>query len=68
MGKVRIRVGRRDWHVVDLSGSRSALRQYTVIDRYSGIRSGRITIETLGNKPVVIDAVVARPNRFPPAQ
>lgn len=68
MGKVRIRVGRRDWHVVDLSGSRSALRQHVVIDRYSGMRSGRITIETLGHKPVVIDAVVARPNRFPPAQ
>jgi hypothetical protein len=68
MGKVRIRVGRRDWHVVDLSGARSTLRQHIVIDRYSGMRSGRITIETLGNKPVVIDAVVARPNTFPPAQ
>lgn len=68
MGKVRLRVGRRDWHVVNLAGAKSALRQYVVIDRYSGMRSGRITIETLSNKPVVIDAVVARPNTFPSAQ
>lgn len=68
LGKVRIRVGRRDWHVVDFSGKKSALTQYTVIDRYSGMRTGRIVIETLGAKPVVIDAVVARPNRFPAAQ
>jgi hypothetical protein len=68
MGKVRIRVGRRDWNVVDLAGATSALRQYTVIDRYSGMRTGRIVIETLGRKAVVIDAVVARPNTFPSAQ
>jgi hypothetical protein len=68
MGKVRLRVGRRDWHVVDLAGSKSALRQYVVLDRYSGMRSGRITIETLSSKPVVIDALVARPNTFPSAQ
>lgn len=66
LGKVRIRVGRRAWHVVDLAGPRSALRQYTVIDRYSGIRKGRIVIETMSSEPVVIDAIVARPNRFPP--
>ncbi|MCW2736583.1 hypothetical protein [Nocardioides sp.] len=68
LGKVRIRVGRRAWHVVDLAGPKSALRQYVVIDRYSGIRTGRIVIETLGNKTVIIDAVVARPNTFPAAQ
>ena len=67
LGKVRLRVGRRDWHVVNLAGPRAVLKQYTVIDRYSGIRSGRITIETLSSKPVVIDAIVARPNTFPPA-
>ena len=44
------------------------MRQFVVIDRYSGIRRGRITIETLSSKPVRIDAVVARPNRFPPGQ
>jgi hypothetical protein len=66
-GKVRLRVGRRDWHVVDLSGRRTPLTQLTVIDRYSGMRTGRITLESLSNKPVVVDAVVARPNRFPPA-
>ena len=49
-------------------GPRTALQQYTVIDRYSGIRTGRITIETLSSKPVVIDAVVARPNTFPDSQ
>ena len=65
LGKVRMRVGRRDWHVVDLSGSRSALEQYVVLDRYSGVRKGKVVIETLSNKPVVVDAVVARPNRFP---
>jgi hypothetical protein len=68
LGKVRIRVGRRDWHVVNLAGEKSALVQYTVIDRYSGIRKGNIVIETLSNKPVVIDALVARPNTFPSAQ
>ncbi|CAM3904373.1 hypothetical protein [Nocardioides zeicaulis] len=64
MGKVRLRVGRRDWHVVDLSGPRAALRQYVVIDRYSGVRTGRIVIEALGGR-VLVDGVVARPNRFP---
>ena len=67
LGKVRLRVGKRDWHVVDLSGPASALEQYVVIDRYSGMRTGRIVIESLSRKPVVIDAVVARPNRFPAA-
>ena len=68
LGKVRIRVGRGAWHVVNLAGPKTALRQYVVIDRYSGIRAGKIVIETLGNKPVVIDAIVARPNTFPAAQ
>ena len=66
-GKVRIRVGKRAWHVVNLAGPSSMLKQFIVIDRYSGMRRGRITIETLSNKPVVIDAVVARPNTFPSA-
>ena len=68
LGKVRIRVGHRDWHVVNLAGKKSVLTQHTVIDRYSGIRKGKIVIETLSNKPVIIDAVVARPNTFPSAQ
>ncbi len=68
LGKVRIRVGRRAWHVVDLAGPRTTLRQYTVIDRYSGIRAGRIVIESLSNRPVILDAIVARPNTFPAAQ
>lgn len=66
-GKVRIRVGRRDWHTVNLAGRRSDLRQLVVLDRYSGERKGRITIETLSNKPVLIDAIVARRSTFPPA-
>lgn len=66
-GKVRMRVGRRAWHVVDLSGPKAARRQVVVIDRYSGMRKGRIVIESLSNKRVVVDAVVARPNRFPAA-
>jgi hypothetical protein len=64
LGKVRLRVGRRDWHVVDLAGARSPLQQYVVLDRYSGVRKGKVVIETLTNKPVVVDAVVARPSRF----
>ena len=68
LGKVRIRVGRRAWHVVNLAGPTSLLTQYTVIDRYSGIRKGKIVIETMSNKPVIIDAVVARPNTFPDSQ
>ncbi|WP_210650961.1 hypothetical protein [Nocardioides sp. SYSU D00065] len=67
-GKVRLRVGRRAWHVVDLAGPRADLQQLTVLDRYSGMRTGRIVIETLSDKPVLLDAVVARPNRFPPAK
>jgi hypothetical protein len=66
-GKVRVRVGRRDWHVVDLAGPQASMSQLVVIDRYSGVRSGRIVIESLSARPVVLDAVVARPNRFPPA-
>lgn len=68
LGKVRIRVGRRAWHVVDLAGPRALLQQYTVIDRYSGVRKGRIVIETMSDKPVVIDAIVARPHTFPRTQ
>lgn len=67
-GKVRVRVGRRAWHVVDLAGPEATSEQHVVIDRYSGLRSGRIVIETLSRRPVVLDAVVARPNRFPAAQ
>ena len=67
-GKVRIRVGKRAWHVVDLGAKRSRSAQLVVIDRCSGVRSGRIVIETLSRKPVFLDAVVARPNRFPAAQ
>jgi len=43
------------------------MKQLVVIDRYSGIRAGRIVIESLSAEPVVLDAVVARPNRFPAA-
>ncbi|GIM64428.1 hypothetical protein Pve01_83250 [Planomonospora venezuelensis] len=66
-GKVRVRVGKRAWHVVDLAGPKASSEQLVVIDRYSGIRSGRIVIESLSTRPVVLDAVVARPNRFPAA-
>lgn len=64
-GKVRLRVGRRDWHVVDLAGPRRAMQQFIVLDRYSGVRKGKVVIETLSSKPVILDSVVARPNRFP---
>ena len=67
-GKVRLRVGKRDWHVVDLAGKPAAMKEVTVLDRYSGVRAGKVVIESLSNKPVVVDAVVARPNRFPAAQ
>ena len=66
-GKVRVRVGRRAWHVVDLAGPKASSKQHVVIDRYSGLRSGRIVIEPLSARPVVLDAVVTRPNRFPAA-
>ena len=66
-GKVRVRVGKRDWHVVDLAGPKASMKQLVVIDRYSGIRTGRIVVESLSARPVVLDAVVARPNRFPAA-
>ncbi len=66
-GKVRLRVGKRDWHVVDLAGKPASVTEITVLDRYSGVRAGKVVIESLSNKPVVVDAVVARPNRFPAA-
>jgi hypothetical protein len=64
-GKVRLRVGRRAWHVVDLRGPRSAMKEFVVLDRYSGVRRGRVTIENLTGRRVVLAAVVARPNTFP---
>ena len=45
-----IRVGRRDWHVVDLAGPKASMRQLVVIDRYSGMRTGRIVIESLSSE------------------
>jgi len=44
------------------------MQQLVVIDRYSRIRRGKITIESLSSKPVRIDAVVARPTGFAPGQ
>ncbi|GAA1436464.1 hypothetical protein GCM10009641_35810 [Mycobacterium cookii] len=67
-GTVRLRVGKRDWHVVSLAGRTAAMKEITVLDRYSGVRAGRIVIESLTDRPVVVDAVVARSNRFPSAQ
>ena len=66
-GKVRVRVGRRAWHVVSLQGPKAAMRELVVLDRYSGLRRGRIVIEALGSRRVVLDAVVARLNTFPAA-
>ena len=43
----------------------ATMQQLIVLDRYSGVRRGKVVIETLSRKPVVLDAVVARPNRFP---
>jgi hypothetical protein len=64
-GKVRVKVGATNWRVVDLSGPRSAQRELVVIDRYQGSRTGKILIEVLTrNKPVLLDAIVARTNVF----
>jgi hypothetical protein len=64
-GKVRVKVGATNWRVVDLSGPRSAQRGLVVIDRYQGSRTGKIIIEVLTrNKPVLLDAIVARTNVF----
>jgi hypothetical protein len=64
-GKVRVKVGATNWRIVDLSGPRSAQRELVVINRYQGSRTGRIIIEVLTrNKPVLLDAIVARTNVF----
>lgn len=64
-GKVRVKVGATNWRVVDLSGPRSAQKELVVINRYQGSRTGRIIIEVLTrNKPVLLDAIVARTNVF----
>ena len=64
-GKVRVRVGATNWRVVDLSGRRSARKELVVIGRDEGSRTGKIVIEVLTrNKPVLLDAIVARTNVF----
>jgi hypothetical protein len=64
-GKVRVKVGATKWRVVDLSGPRSAQKELVVINRYQGSRTGKIIIEVLTrNKPVFLDAIVARTNVF----
>ncbi len=64
-GKVRVKVGATNWRVVDLAGPRSAQKEIVVLDRYQGSRTGRIIIEVLTrNKPVYLDAIVARTNVF----
>ena len=65
-GKVRVKVGSTSWRVVDLGRTKSAKREFIVIDRYEGTRVGRIQLEVLSrNKPVLLDAIVARTNVFP---
>lgn len=64
-GRLRIRVGKGRWHTVNLKGKRAAVREIIVIDRYSGQRRGKVVIESLTSKQVVLDAIVVRPNRFP---
>jgi hypothetical protein len=64
-GKVRVKVGATNWRVVDLAGPRSAQKEFVVLNRYQGSRTGRIIIEVLTrNKPVFLDAIVARTNVF----
>ncbi|PUA81214.1 hypothetical protein [Nocardioides currus] len=64
-GAVRVKVGATRWRVVDLSGRRAAQREIVVIDRYRGARTGKIVIEVLSrDKPVLLDAIVARTNVF----
>ena len=64
-GKVRVKVGATNWRVVDLSGPRSAQKEHVVNNRYQGSRTGKIIIEVLTrNKPVLLDAIVARTNVF----
>lgn len=64
-GKVRVKVGATNWRVVDLSGPRSARREFVVLSRDQGSRTGKILIELLTrNKAVFLDAIVARTNVF----
>lgn len=64
-GKVRVKVGATNWRVVNLAGPRSAQKEFVVINRYQGSRTGRIIIEVLTRKkPVFLDAIVARTNVF----
>lgn len=64
-GKVRVKVGATNWRVVDLAGPRSAQKEFVVFNRYQGSRTGKVIIEVLTrNKPVFLDAIVARTNVF----
>lgn len=64
-GKVRVKVGATNWRVIDLAAPRSAQREFVVLNRYQGSRTGKILIEVLSrNKPVFLDAIVARTNVF----
>ena len=54
-------MGATNWRVVNLAGRRSAQKEFVVLDRYQGSRTGRIIIEVLTRKkPVFLDAIVAR--------
>lgn len=64
-GKVRVKIGATKWRAVDLSGPRSPQKELIVIDRDRGSRTGKVLIEVLSrNKPVLLDAIVARGNVF----
>lgn len=65
-GRIRIKVGQTAWRVVDLGRAKAARREIVVIDRFEGTRVGRIHVEVLSrNKPVLLDAILARANVFP---
>ena len=64
-GKVRVKVGATNWRVVNLAGPRSAQKEFVVLNRYQGSRTGRVIIEVFTRrKPVFLDAIVARTNVF----
>lgn len=64
-GKVRVKIGATNWRVVDLAGPKSAQKEIVVLNRYRGARTGKIILEVLTrNKPVFLDAIVARTNVF----
>lgn len=59
-GTLRVRVGKGAWQPVRLAGKRERGREVVVFGPWDGVRRGKVQIETVGRRPVRVDAIVVR--------